>query len=206
MHSQESTENSLETWSKLVQKTWNKETLEKLYEMAHKLTGGNLQTPHSTVETLEIFLKTILDTGIVPSTEHQEQIRSYLEASKEILLQVPHIAGKRHPEPPEKSGLIFMAEDNMSEDAYRTQLFTTHLTQAGYSTELFLSPTHLKETIKHRRPLAIIMDVMFGDGNGIEVDLFFSNALKPIRKENVPSHLFSIYFSNSVSVSKYTGI
>lgn len=181
-------------WSTLLSR-WHDETFILLSKKAHKLAGSSGSFGFIDVSkasrSIEILIKSILESKKLPAAEQKEQISAYLDlvkkASKAVIryegaevvqkdaeqAQQPAVS-EAELQKAEENRLIFVVDDDMASAhslAHQIECF-------GYTTSIFTELSGLKEAISRTPPSAIIMDIVFP-----EDDLAGTKILKEIQNE-----------------------
>lgn len=147
-----------------------------LHRQIHSLAGSGAtfgcDAISQAARRFEIFVKHLLDNGLEPSPTQQEQARAYLTAVEIALDQVqqqfPRVGRMQAgPDsgvsaPDEHAGrLVFLVDD----DACLADQLEAHLRQYGYEARVFAGLEDVRQAVEVSPPLAIIMDMVFPEGD-----------------------------------------
>lgn len=180
-------------WNTLLSR-WHDETFILLSKKAHKLAGSSGSFGFIDVSkasrSIEILIKSILESKKLPAVEQKEQISAYLDlvkkASKAVIRyegaevvqkdveQVRLAVSEAELQKAEENRLIFVVDDDMAS----AQSLAHQIECFGYTTSVFTELSGLKEAISRTPPSAIIMDIVFP-----EDDLAGTKILKELQNE-----------------------
>ncbi len=162
-----------------LRRAWDVELLRTLHRQAHSLTGSGATFGYNAISSaarkLELLLKTLLDASGVPVPAQMleiEQLLSTLEQADRKPSEDTIGAGFNFPPQPAVSTgyprrLVFVIDV----DNHITREQRLHYELHGYQVREFHDLKVLKAAIQKDRPLAIVMDAVFPQGElaGIEL-------------------------------------
>lgn len=170
-----------ETWESIAALPWSAQTFVDLHRAIHTLAGSSavfgLKSLSRTARALERILKAVIEGEPFVAGELEQDIRRCLSELKEIspeeldeemVLQIEASAGQHShvlPEEREKK-LIFLIED----DPFQLESLAIQVSHFGYTVKSFSSLEDVKRALADTMPSAIVMDIIFPEGNlaGIE--------------------------------------
>ncbi|MDP2198104.1 MAG: response regulator [Sulfurimicrobium sp.] len=164
-----------QTWRDHLAAEENQSHLTALHRQIHSLAGSGAtfgcEALGQAARHFEVFIKQLLESGLPPSSTQQNQARLFL-ASLEMAqqqIQQPPSATKRmqieleqgHKYSDLHQGKrVFLVDD----DPDLTTQLDAHLRQYGYEVRVFNQLGAAQQAIDETPPLAIIMDMMFPEG------------------------------------------
>ena len=162
-------------WQRLAAQP-NHEDLKTLHRLVHSLTGSGATFGYSDLSTasrvLELCLKEVVEHGKALDGSCQQRVEDYLREIEAVARvggdkaqdPAPALARVRHDDA--ENRLIYMVDD----DAQQAQDITMQLRHFGYEVQNFERPAVMMEAVSRQTPAAVIMDVMFPEGEfaGIE--------------------------------------
>jgi diguanylate cyclase (GGDEF)-like protein len=171
-----------ECWNSLRENPSDLNQLKNLHLLVHRLTGSGATYGFSALSeearTLELYLKPLLDNGQAPTEAQQAIIRTLLNVLKEAAFEPDYSVERErfriisHDQITEEEGkLIFLVDD----DVEQAQSLALQINHFGYNVKVFYNLDQFKSALQQTVPAAIIMDVVFPDGNqaGIETVMHF---------------------------------
>lgn len=181
-------------WAALQQSAWEHDTLNALYLLTHKLAGSGATfgfVPVSeTAARLEQYLQGIIGSAVTPTAEQQAQISAYLGALKQVVIEidqqrhphapVAHIPSASSPRHEQADRMVFLVED----DLHLAQDLTLQIEHFGYTVRTFPQLAGLQESVHQTPPAAIIMNIIFPEGNLAGVDTIV--AIQHMRAVPIP--------------------
>lgn len=157
-------------WKEMIQSEWNKESLKKMHLIVHSLSGSGktfgFDALSEAAHNLELFLKKISESDVLPAAGLKEQITKMLNALVNVVVnpeqKVPH---------KKEEGLIALPGRNIQKHLQRTIFLLEEDTKTahdlalqigyfGYNVCNFLRIKELQDTLAHSFPSAIIADIM----------------------------------------------
>ncbi|MEB3337619.1 MAG: diguanylate cyclase [Leptolyngbyaceae bacterium] len=163
-----------EVWKDLLE-SWDQENLDTLHRMTHTLAGSGatfgFEVLSDTANTLELFLRAIISNGYPPTVEQQTQINALLDSLQEAsgdlhpsayVYQLVEQTFVKHP-------LISTMDERLillvDEDVFQAQTLALQISYFGYTVEILQHWTEIQAAVLRKPPSAIIMDIVFADGN-----------------------------------------
>lgn len=171
-----------ETWNTLRKGNWDEGTSNVLARKAHKLAGSSGSFGFTDVSkaarNMEILVKSIIESGNLPTDEQRKQIIIFLEMMKQASLativyeenggvaqkldeQDVQIIPEDFPWQEEENRLIFLVED----DTFFSKYLAQQIGYFGYTVHIFTELTGLKEAVRQMLPAAVVMDIVFPEDN-----------------------------------------
>ena len=156
-------------WTKLAKGRSDDDALRSLHFAVHSLAGSGATFGYSGVskaaQALEDLFQSLTETGTPPTRDQKTQVRSLLEAlgrASEAVNDVCEFGAQVMPPPSEDKGekLIFLVED----DADQAQDLEIQIGHFGYRVKTIPSLADLETTIEEHHPSAIVMDMVFPEG------------------------------------------
>lgn len=163
----------------LALRTWNDylagrdpSHLTTLHRLTHSLAGSGAtfgcEAVSQAARHFEIFVKSVMDSGLEPSPAQQGQARTFLSAlemgQRQVHQPPHHIQTELEPDlqylQAHQGERIFLVDD----DPDLTAQLDAHLRQYGYEVQIFNQLGSAQQAIDQVPPLAIIMDMMFPEG------------------------------------------
>ena len=158
-------------WKKITKDESNSEELNKLYQCIHSLNGSGATFGYTILseiaEIIEILIKPLMQNGLLPSLEQQSHISKLLIKLRKAAIepkdhsirhdivmpssQNSHNQGKK---------IVFIVDD----DEVVAKKLAVKLKQFNYESEIFLCLDCVKERVIESSPIAIIMDIVFPEG------------------------------------------
>lgn len=160
----------------ILRSDWDDELLRTLHRKVHSLTGSGATFGYSevsdTARKLEQFLKNLIETdagsGQALKPELDPLLRALEKASQATMTNVvaavstlSRIQPRIVADPVNEPRLIFVVDDDTSLAREQCLQYKLH----GYAVHEFHDFDGLKEAIRKDRPQAIIMDVIFPEGD-----------------------------------------
>jgi len=172
--------NEIETlWRGLVKHDLDATHVKLLYQAIHSLNGSGATFGYTILseiaEIIEILLKPIMSAEQIPNVEQQSHISTLLIKLRRAALE-PKDHAVRHDMvmPISKKKIdrntIFIVDD----DEIVAKKVAKILEQYHYDSEIFLSLEHVEQRVIENAPAAIIMDIVFPEGELAGTDVIAS--------------------------------
>ncbi|NOQ17181.1 MAG: response regulator [Methyloprofundus sp.] len=158
-------------WRGLVKHDLDAKDLKLLYQGIHSLNGSGATFGYTILseiaEIIEILLKPLMQAELLPNIEQQSHISKLLIKLRKAALE-PKDHAIRHDlvtpacqnSSPIDKNKVFIVDD----DAAVAKKLAQKLEQYHYDSEIFLSLEGVKERVIACPPIAIIMDIVFPEG------------------------------------------
>ncbi len=175
------------TWESIAAGQSSRESLEELRREAHTVRGesatfGFLWISQA-AETVESSMKSLIDqstNGERPEVGHQIQdiLRAYEKYSLDRLPDIPNIVPDVESRPSGEESLIFLVED----DEGLAKAIAMQLGHYGYQVTVFNQLSDLDRQIRERSPIAVVMDIIFEEGDLAGADFIIDEMRKTHEK------------------------
>ncbi|MDH4134919.1 MAG: response regulator, partial [Gammaproteobacteria bacterium] len=161
-------------WRGLTGEAWEQESLRELHRSVHSLTGSGLTFGHQDISDAARAFESLLKDAITSATRPaassvddmvtaMKRLRSAIEAvtstSTSVSSAAPASNSPQTPETQKTLPMLYLVED----DASVQQLLRTQIEPYGYSVQCFESLAKAMESIRRKRPVAVISDVNLPD-------------------------------------------
>jgi len=165
-------------WRGLVKNEVDAADVKLLYQAVHSLNGSGATFGYiflsEMAEVIEILLKPLMQDNLLPNVEQQSHISKLLIKLRKAALEPKDHAMRHDLVTPalrkvdaEKKEVVFIVDD----DAVVAKILAEKLAQYNYASEIFLSLDSIKQKVVDSAPVAIIMDIVFPEGDlaGVEI-------------------------------------
>ena len=181
-----------EHWGQLIHISWNDEAFGLLHQMVHSLSGAagtfGFSDIGKTASKLDLFCRTLIETGSHPSAEQRNQIEILITklGSQMALATKPQAIIQAVPKtstPSAKQQSVFIVEDDQQ---YREYL-ASQIESFGYNVQAFADTKSMWEVLQSNSPVVIVMDIMLAEGSNAGI-IFIAQLRKKI--ETPPRVIF----------------
>lgn len=184
-----------ETCEKLFKERDDKDALKKLHYLAHSLAGSGATFGFSSLSrtgsALENFVSDIIENKLTITGEHTAGINNLLDELRKASDKSEKIIYSKQGKDtfPEKadSRPIFIVDD----DADIAQAIASQLISFGYTVQTFTDIAGLEKAMPHTEPAAIIMDIIFPEGEFAGTDII--SQIRLHHKTRVPVIFVSVH-------------
>lgn len=157
-------------WEELTRGEWDRESFKNMHLIAHSLSGSGktfgFKNLSEAAHNLELLLKQICESDVLPAAGQKEQINKMLNALENIIIDPVQ---KVHPE--KEDGLIALPDKHLQKHLQRTIFLLEEDTKTahdlalqigyfGYNVYNFSGVKEIQEALTHNSPSAIIADIM----------------------------------------------
>ncbi len=147
--------------------------LKTVHRLVHSLTGSGATFGYvelsDAARDMENYLKELQEQGIVPDVPCCDRIDTYLRAVESVSLtgrgveQAGLPTDARLLDMEAENRLIYLIED----DSHQAQDLSLQIQNFGYTVRVFVEPEAMKSALQQEMPAAIIMDIMFPQGDTV---------------------------------------
>ncbi len=145
--------------------------LKILYRLVHGLTGSGATFGYADLSAaaraMEHCLKDLQDRGSVPDAPYCDRIETYLQIIESASIKAhdssrPNLSAEQRIQQSTdmENRLIYLVED----DPHQAQDLSLQIQHFGYEVRIFDVPEAMETAFQQQQPAAIVMDIMFPDG------------------------------------------